>query len=70
MPVYVGTSGWQYKDWAETFYPPGLSDALKTQYLQGFRVQIAADWRRFSGLFAPPVHPYLVGCRATKLQAL
>ncbi|HZB97186.1 MAG TPA: DUF72 domain-containing protein, partial [Candidatus Sulfotelmatobacter sp.] len=24
MAVYVGTSGWQYSSWRETFYPKGL----------------------------------------------
>ena len=24
MPVLVGTSGWQYRDWRGRFYPPGL----------------------------------------------
>lgn len=22
MPVHVGTSGWQYRDWAGVLYPP------------------------------------------------
>ncbi|MBA2577824.1 MAG: DUF72 domain-containing protein, partial [Euzebyaceae bacterium] len=24
MPVWVGTSGWQYGDWAGAFYPPRM----------------------------------------------
>ncbi|EGG45954.1 MULTISPECIES: DUF72 domain-containing protein [Streptomyces] len=24
MPLFVGTSGWQYKDWRDVLYPPGL----------------------------------------------
>lgn len=24
MPLYVGTSGWQYPDWRDLLYPPGL----------------------------------------------
>lgn len=24
MPLLVGTSGWQYKDWRGVLYPPGL----------------------------------------------
>jgi uncharacterized protein YecE (DUF72 family) len=24
MPVFVGTSGWQYRDWRTVLYPPGL----------------------------------------------
>ncbi|MFF8779712.1 DUF72 domain-containing protein [Streptomyces sp. NPDC015140] len=24
MPLFVGTSGWQYRDWREAFYPSGL----------------------------------------------
>jgi uncharacterized protein YecE (DUF72 family) len=27
MTVRVGTSGWQYRDWRGTFYPPGLPQA-------------------------------------------
>jgi uncharacterized protein YecE (DUF72 family) len=25
MPVYIGTSGWQYRHWRETFYPRGVA---------------------------------------------
>ena len=24
MTVWIGTSGWQYRDWRERFYPPGI----------------------------------------------
>lgn len=24
MPVFIGTSGWQYRDWRDSFYPDGL----------------------------------------------
>jgi uncharacterized protein YecE (DUF72 family) len=24
MPVWIGTSGWQYRDWRGTFYPPSI----------------------------------------------
>ncbi|WP_217250953.1 DUF72 domain-containing protein [Streptomyces sp. AC602_WCS936] len=24
MPLFVGTSGWQYRDWRDVLYPPGL----------------------------------------------
>jgi uncharacterized protein YecE (DUF72 family) len=27
VPVFVGTSGWQYKDWRGRFYPKGLAQA-------------------------------------------
>lgn len=27
MALYLGTSGWQYKHWKETFYPPGVPQA-------------------------------------------
>lgn len=26
-PVRIGCSGWVYKTWAQTFYPPGLAQA-------------------------------------------
>ncbi|MFW6102022.1 MAG: DUF72 domain-containing protein, partial [Bacteroidota bacterium] len=29
MKWYVGTSGWSYKDWQETFYPKDLTDKEK-----------------------------------------
>jgi len=46
MPVYVGTSGWQYKDWAKTFYPPGTAPLL-TYYSERFRtVEINATFYR------------------------
>lgn len=25
MPIYIGTSGWQYRHWRGTFYPPGVA---------------------------------------------
>ena len=25
MPLHVGTSGWQYRDWRGAFYPPGVA---------------------------------------------
>ncbi len=28
MPVLVGTSGWQYRDWRGRFYPPSLPQRL------------------------------------------
>jgi uncharacterized protein YecE (DUF72 family) len=28
MPVYVGTSGWQYADWRDVLYPEGLPQRL------------------------------------------
>jgi len=27
VPLFVGTSGWQYRDWRNAFYPSGLSTA-------------------------------------------
>jgi uncharacterized protein YecE (DUF72 family) len=27
VPVLIGTSGWQYRDWRETFYPRGVRQA-------------------------------------------
>src|SRR3954468_17325237 len=24
MAIYIGTSGWMYKDWGATFYPKGM----------------------------------------------
>ncbi len=46
MPVYVGTSGWQYKDWTKTFYPPGAVPLL-TYYSARFRtVEVNATFYR------------------------
>lgn len=46
MPVYVGTSGWQYKDWAKAFYPPGTPSLLE-YYSTRFRtVEINATFYR------------------------
>jgi uncharacterized protein YecE (DUF72 family) len=33
MPVYVGTSGWQYRDWRGLLYPPGLG---QTRWLERY----------------------------------
>ena len=32
MPVLVGTSGWQYKDWRERFYPKQVPQRLWLEY--------------------------------------
>jgi uncharacterized protein YecE (DUF72 family) len=32
VPVLIGTSGWQYRHWRETFYPRGLRQADWLQY--------------------------------------
>jgi uncharacterized protein YecE (DUF72 family) len=30
--IYIGTSGWSYKGWAETFYPPDLPASRQLRY--------------------------------------
>jgi uncharacterized protein YecE (DUF72 family) len=32
MPVVIGTSGWQYRDWRGPFYPAGLAQARWLEY--------------------------------------
>jgi len=32
MPVLVGTSGWQYRDWRGVLYPPGLAERGWLEY--------------------------------------
>ncbi len=32
MSVLVGTSGWQYRDWRDTFYPPGVPQRRWLEY--------------------------------------
>ena len=32
MPLIVGTSGWQYRHWRETFYPSGVAQAKWLEY--------------------------------------
>jgi uncharacterized protein YecE (DUF72 family) len=32
MPLIVGTSGWQYRHWRETFYPRGVAQAKWLEY--------------------------------------
>jgi uncharacterized protein YecE (DUF72 family) len=32
MPVLVGTSGWQYRDWRGPLYPPGLAQRAWLEY--------------------------------------
>jgi len=32
MPLLVGTSGWQYRHWRETFYPRGVAQAKWLEY--------------------------------------
>ena len=39
MPVWIGTSGWQYRDWRGLFYPQGLRQASWLEhYADRFRV--------------------------------
>ncbi|HEY6736769.1 MAG TPA: DUF72 domain-containing protein [Candidatus Saccharimonadia bacterium] len=33
--IWVGTSGWSYKDWGKGFYPPGLPAREQLPYLAG-----------------------------------
>ncbi|HXK59714.1 MAG TPA: DUF72 domain-containing protein [Acidobacteriota bacterium] len=46
MPVHVGTSGWQYKDWAKDFYPPGTSNLLSFYSTKFRTVEINATFYR------------------------
>src|SRR5918997_5855164 len=32
MTLYLGTSGWQYRHWRETFYPKGLAQVRWLEY--------------------------------------
>src|SRR3954468_3942444 len=32
MPLLIGTSGWQYRHWRETFYPRGVAQAKWLEY--------------------------------------
>lgn len=32
MPVLIGTSGWQYRDWRRVLYPPGLAERDWLEY--------------------------------------
>src|SRR3954465_5222400 len=32
MPLIIGTSGWQYRHWRETFYPRGVPQRLWLEY--------------------------------------
>ena len=35
MCTYVGTSGWQYRDWRGVLYPPGLAQSRWLEYYAG-----------------------------------
>jgi uncharacterized protein YecE (DUF72 family) len=35
MCIYVGTSGWQYRDWRGVLYPPGLAQGRWLEYYAG-----------------------------------
>jgi uncharacterized protein YecE (DUF72 family) len=35
MPVYVGTSGWQYRDWKARFYPEGVPQKKWLEHYAG-----------------------------------
>src|SRR5688500_2044690 len=38
MPLYVGTSGWQYRDWRGPFYP---TDPAQSRSLEHYAAQFA-----------------------------
>src|ERR1700704_7156780 len=38
MPSYVGTSGWQYRDWRGTFYP---ADLPQSRWLEHYAARFA-----------------------------
>jgi uncharacterized protein YecE (DUF72 family) len=39
MPAYIGTSGWQYRHWRETFYPSGVAQKVWLEfYAERFRI--------------------------------
>ena len=48
MPLYVGCSGWQYRDWRGAFYPPKLPQRLWLEhYANGFAtVEVNATFYR------------------------
>jgi uncharacterized protein YecE (DUF72 family) len=48
MPVWIGTSGWQYAHWRETFYPPRCAQPKwLAHYAQRFRtVELNASFYR------------------------
>jgi len=35
VPVVAGTSGWQYRDWRDSFYPPGVPQRRWLEYYAG-----------------------------------
>ena len=35
MPVWIGTSGWQYRDWAGRFYPEGVAQSRWLEHYAG-----------------------------------
>ena len=35
MPVLVGTSGWQYREWRGVLYPPGVAQRRWLEYYAG-----------------------------------
>jgi len=38
MPIFIGTSGWQYRHWRETFYPP---DVAQRDWLEFYAARFA-----------------------------
>lgn len=60
MPILIGTSGWQYRDWRGVLYPPGVPQRLWLEHYSGcydtvenngtfYRLpdrETFADWRR------------------------
>ncbi len=43
MPLIVGTSGWQYRDWRGSFYPPGVPVSRWLQYYAGHFAAVEND---------------------------
>ena len=74
MPVYVGTSGWQYASWKERFYPRGLA---QTRWLEYYAERFAVvevnntfyrlpERRTFEDWAQRTPKGFLLACKATR----
>ncbi len=60
MPVLIGTSGWQYRDWRGGFYPPGLAQRRWLEHYASHYLTVENN----ASFYRLPGHATFAGWRA------
>lgn len=67
MPLLVGTSGWQYKDWRGRFYPPGVP---QRRWLEHYAEHFATVELNNAFYRLPEREAFVAWCRRTPADFL